>query len=430
MPPTQAPASQAATERNRDTFSPGAALRPTGRARVTTQGDNFVLEAQGQVGNRGSTPRGGVPTRLGPVSAGGSFGLQGSLRVEVPRQAATDAIRNGELPNPAAPETWPVGTRARAEVQGQAGFNVGLRAGPGRLGERLGLSTSYDRTQTQRYEVQRTSEDTVRATVTSQGRQQDATNIRGLEGRQDQRLGNTQSADFNIRTQEGRAAYDAFMRTGQLPRENGPGVSNVQRTDSLDQNREGRVLGQRVATSERHTTLGADGAGEQTVRQTDRNVAGSTQSTEMQVGADGNGRARTAINDSVVATTTTRPGQPAETSYELTFTDPNAAAIARGAFSNDDAAASNTAPFSVRLNEQQARALVERTMGQGLQGGQQALDRAFRTLSTGGQQTFATTLYNSTVDTRNPNAPRRALESSPAEAPAQPRPPAETAPMS
>ncbi|GMU05677.1 MULTISPECIES: hypothetical protein [Corallococcus] len=430
VPPTQAPASQAATERNRDTFSPGAALRPTGRARVTTQGDNFVLEAQGQVGNRGSTPRGGVPTRLGPVNAGGSFGLQGSLRVEVPRQAATDAIRNGELPNPAAPETWPVGTRARAEVQGQAGFNVGLRAGPGKLGERLGLSTSYDRTQTQRYEVQRTSEDTVRATVTSQGRQQDATNIRGLEGRQDQRLGNTQSADFNIRTQEGRAAYDAFMRTGQLPRENGPGVSNVQRTDSLDQNREGRVLGQRVATSERHTTLGADGAGEQTVRQTDRNVAGSTQSTEMQVGADGNGRARTAINDSVVATTTTRPGQPAETSYELTFTDPNAAAIARGAFSSDDAAASNTAPFSVRLNEQQARALVERTMGQGLQGGQQALDRAFRTLSTGGQQTFATTLYNSTVDTRNPNAPRRALESSPAEAPAQPRPPAETAPMS
>src|SRR5690606_25521431 len=98
-----------------------------------------------------------------------------------------------------------------------------------------------------------------------------------------------------------------------------------------------------------------------------------------------------------------------------TFTDPNAAAIARGAFSSDDAAASNTAPFSVRLNEQQARALAERTLGQGPQGGQQALDRAFRTLSTGGQQTFATTLYNSTVDTRNPNAPRRALESSPAE---------------
>ncbi|MGE6759125.1 hypothetical protein ACQKGO_13980 [Corallococcus interemptor] len=442
-PQTQAPAQpssaeQAATERNRDAFSPAAALRPSGRARVTTQGDNFVLEAQGQVGNRGSTPRGGVPTRLGPVSAGGSFGVQGSLRVEVPRQAATDAIRNGELPNPAAPETWPVGTRARAEVQGQAGFNAGLRAGPGKLGERLGLSTSFDRTQTQRYEVQRTSEDTVRATVTSQGRQQDATNIRGLEGRQDQRLGHSQSADFNIRTPEGRAAYDDFMRTGQLPRENGPGVSNVHRTDTLDQNREGRVLGQRVATSERHTALGADGAGEQTVRQTDRNVAGSTQSTEMQVGADGNGRARTAINDSVVATTTTRPGQPPETNYELTFTDPNAAAIARGAFSSDDAAASGTGPFTARLNEQQARALVERTLGQGLQGGQQALDRAFRTLSTGGQAAFATTLFNATVDTQRPNAARRPLESMPPEAatPAQPRnptqslPPAPSIPMS
>lgn len=429
-PAQQTPAEQAATERNRDSFTPGAAMRPTGRARVRMEGDNFVMEAQGQVGNRGSTPRGGVPTRLGTANAGGSFGLQGSLRVEVPREAATDAIRNGQLPNPAAPETWPVGTRARAEVQGQAGFNVGLRAGPGKLGERLGLSTSYDRTQTQRYELQRTSEDTVRATVTSQGRQQDATNIRGLEGRQDQRLGHTQSADFNIRTPEGRAAYDDFMRTGQLPRENAPGVSNVQRTDSLDQTREGRVLGQRVATTERQTQLTADGAGDQTVRQTDRNVAGSTQTTEMQVGADGNGRARTAINDSVVATTTTRPGQPAETNYELTFTDPNAAAIARGAFSSDDAATNNTAPYSVRLNEQQARALVERTMGQGLAPGQQALDRAFRSLSTNGQATFATTLYNSTVDTRNPNAARRPLESLPAQTPAQPRPPAETAPMS
>ncbi|MFB1482684.1 hypothetical protein [Corallococcus sp. RDP092CA] len=437
-PQTQAPAQQAATERNRDSFTPGAALRPSGRARVRMEGDNFVMEAQGQVGNRGSTPRGGVPTRLGTVNAGGSFGLQGSLRVEVPREAATDAIRNGQLPNPSAPETWPVGTRARAEVQGQAGFNVGLRAGPGKLGERLGLSTSYDRSQTQRYEVQRTSEDTVRATVTSDGRQRDATNIRGLEGRQDQRLGHTQSADFNIRTPEGRAAYDEFMRTGQIPRENGPGVSNVRRTDTLDQNREGRVLGQQVATTERQTRLAADGAGDQTVRQTDRNVAGSTQTTEMQVGADGNGRARTAINDSVVATTTTRPGQPAETSYELTFTDPNAAAMARGAFSSDDAAASNGAPYTVRLNEQQARALVERTLGQGLQGGQQALDRAFRTLSTNGQQTFATTLYNSTVDTQRPNAPRRPLESlppeaaapTPAQTPAQPRPPAETVPMS
>ncbi|NPC72640.1 hypothetical protein D7Y27_14635 [Corallococcus sp. AB004] len=439
-PAQQPPEAQAAAERNRDSFSPAAALRPSGRARVTTQGDNFVLEAQGQVGNRGSTPRGGVPTRLGTANAGGSFGLQGSLRVEVPREGATDAIRNGQLPNPASPETWPVGTRARAEVQGQAGFNAGLRAGPGRLGERLGLSTSYDRTQTQRYEVQRTSEDTVRATVTSDGRQRDATNIRGLEGRQDQRLGHTQSADFNIRTPEGRAAYDDFMRTGQLPRENGAGVSNVNRTDTLDQTREGRVLGREVATTERQTRLTADGAGDQTVRQTDRNVAGSTQSTEMQVGADGNGRARTAINDSVVATTTTRPGQPPETSYELTFTDPNAAAMARGAFSSDDAAASGTGPFTARLNEQQARALVERTMGQGLQGGQQALDRAFRTLSTNGQQTFATTLYNSTVDTRNPNAARRPLESMPPEAaapaqprtpaPAQPRPPAETVPMS
>ncbi|WP_223631845.1 hypothetical protein [Corallococcus sp. EGB] len=409
--PAESPAAQAATERNRDSFM----LRPEGRARVRMEGDNFVLEARGQVGNRGSTPRGGVPTRLGPVSAGGSFGVQGSLRVEVPRGAATDAIRNGQMPDPASPETWPVGTRASTEVQAQAGFNVGLRAGPGKLGERLGLSTSYDLSHTQRYELQRTSEDTVRATVTSQGRQQDGATIRGLEGRQDQRLGHTDSADFNIRTPEGRAAYSEFMRTGQLPRANGPGVSNVQRTDSLDQTREGRVLGQQVATTERQTRLTADGAGNQTVRQTDRNVAGSTQTTEMQVGADGNGRARTAINDSVVATTTTRPGQPAETNYELTFTDPTAAALARGAFSSDDAAASNTAPYTVRLNEQQARALVERTLGPGLQGGQQALDRAFRTLSTNGQQTFATTLYNSTVDTQHPNAARRPLESTPAE---------------
>ncbi|NNB88844.1 hypothetical protein HI113_21435 [Corallococcus exiguus] len=423
--PAQMAAAAFRAERERSTFTPSS-----GHARVSMEGGNVVLDVQRQVGASASTPREGAQTRLGPVSLGANLSARGSLRVEMPAEAATEGLRNGQVPNPAAPETWPVGTRARAELQGSAGVNAGVAAGPGSLGRRLGVDTSFSREQTQGYELQRTSPETLRATVSSEGRQRDSTNIHGLEGRQDQRLGHTQAADFNIGTAEGREAYQQFLRTGELPRANGPGVSNVQRTDTLDQNREGRILGREVATTERRTALSANGDGDQTVRQTDRNVAGSTQTTEMQVGADGNGRARTAINDSVVATTTTRPGQPPETSYELTFTDPNAAALARGAFSSDDAAASGTGPFTARLNEQQARALVERTMGQGLQGGQQALDRAFRTLSTGGQQTFATTLYNSTVDTQRPNAPRRALDSSPAEAPAQPRPPAETVPMS
>lgn len=411
------------TERERDTFSPAAALRPSGRARVTTEGDNFVLEARGQVGNRASTRAGGVPTRLGQATAGGSFGATGSLRVEVPRQAATEAIRNGEFPNPAAPETWPVGTRARAEVQGQAGFNAGLRGGPGRLGETLGLSSSYDRSQTQRYELQRTSEDTLRASVTSQGRQRDATSVRGLEGRQDQRLESTRTADFNITQPEGRAAYQDFLRTGQLPAENGPGVSNVRTTDGLDQDREARVAGRQVATTERRTNLTGDGDGNQTVRQTDRNVAGGIQSTEMAVGADGNGRADTRINDSVRATTTTTPGQPPQINYELNFTDPAAARMARGAFSGNDADAENGAPLTVRLNEQQARSLLERTMGPGLGSGQRPMDAAFRSLSQGGQQAFAQSLFNATVDPQNPNAPRRALEATqaPAATPALPQ---------
>ncbi|RKI00870.1 hypothetical protein D7Y13_26130 [Corallococcus praedator] len=100
-------AAAARAERERSTFTPAAALRPSGRASVRTEGDNFVMEAQGQVGNRGSTPRGGR------LSASGSFSASGSVRVDVPRQAATDAMRAGQLPNPAAPETWPVGTRAR-----------------------------------------------------------------------------------------------------------------------------------------------------------------------------------------------------------------------------------------------------------------------------------------------------------------------------
>ncbi|RKG79020.1 hypothetical protein [Corallococcus terminator] len=401
-------AAAARADRERSTFTPAAALRPSGRASVRTEGDNFVMEAQGQVGNRGSTPRGGR------LSASGSFSANGSVRVEVPRQAATDAMRAGQLPNPAAPETWPVGTRARAEVSGQAGFNASVPAGPGRVGRELGLGASYDRSQTQRYELERTSPDTLRATVTSQGRQQDAASARGLEGRQDQRLERTQTADFNITQPEGRAAYQDFLRTGQLPRENGPGVSNVRTTDGLDQNRSGRVLGRQVATSARETNLTGDGDGNRTVRQTDRNVAGSTQSTDLRLSPDGTGQGDTRINDSVRATTTTRPGQPAETNYDLTFTDPNAARIARGAFSGDAAAMNDGSPYSVRLNESQARELLGRTLGPDMAGGQRPMDQAFRALSQRGQETFATTLFNAT---QNPDGSRRPFASTPAPTP-------------
>ncbi|MCY1032103.1 hypothetical protein OV207_11590 [Corallococcus sp. BB11-1] len=407
-------AAAALAERERSTFTPVEAMRPSGRASVRTEGDTFVMESQGQARDRGSQ-------RAGRLSVGASSSETGSVRVEVPRQAATEAMRNGQLPDPAAPETWPVGTRARAEGTGQEGLNARLSAGPGRAGKALGMGASYDHTQTQRFELERTSPDTLRASVTTQERQRDAANVRGLEGRQDQRMERTRTADFNITQPEGQAAYQQFLRTGQLPAENGPGVSNVRTTDGLSQNGEGRVLGQRVATSERRTNLTGDGDGNQTVRQTDRDVAGSTQSTDLRLNPDGTGQGDTRINDSVRATTTTRPGQPAETNYELTFTDPNAARIARGAFSADDAAMNDGAPYSVRLNESQARELLGRTLGPDMAGGQRPMDQAFRALSQRGQEAFATSLYNATM---NPDGSRRPLASTPAPTP----PPAPTQP--
>ncbi|RKH58812.1 hypothetical protein [Corallococcus aberystwythensis] len=410
--PEAQPTSQVRAERERDSFTPApsplASLQPTGRMRVSTQGDNFVLEGNAGLGGRAGTPTGGVPTRAGTLSAGGSASVGGSLRVEVPRQGATDAIRNGEMPNPANPESWPVGTRATAQVQGQAAGNVGLRAGPGRLGQALGLSTSLEGQHTQRYEVQRVSPETVRATVTSQDRQQDATSARGFGARQDQRLERSQSADFNITTPEGRGAYQDFLRTGQLPRQDGPGVTNARSSDSLDQNRRLTVADRTVAAAGNDTRITQDSNGYR-VQQGERNVDGTRVNRDVRVGNDNTGgQGETRINDSVRATTTARPGQTPETTYSLTFSDPAAAQVARAAFTGNDDAGS--APFSVNLTEQQARQMVERTLGPDMAGGQRPMEQALRVLSGGGQTQFATGLYNATLDQQNPTGARRPLQ--------------------
>ncbi|WP_338872133.1 hypothetical protein [Myxococcus stipitatus] len=411
-PPRTEPREAAVAARDRDTFeaaSPPASVlqsfNPRGRVRMTTEGDRVVLQAEGGIERDGRTPRGGL--RLpGGRRVGGSFNAEatGRLRVEVPASEATDAIRRGQVPNPGDPGSWPVGTRATAEVNTEVG-------GAGRLGRAmrglrsaLGFNASFERNDSRRYELEKVNPTTVRATVTSRVGQDDSVGIRGVGMDQRQSLTRMHSADFDISSPQGREAYQRFLRSGELPTTGGPGVGNVRREDSRESTTGRSAAGRRGLEGNDQVSVTTTDDGSRVATSTNAPGLGSM-NRETTVGPDG-ARSVTQINGMVTGTTVTPPGGQPTTSYQLRFQNPEAARLARIAFSGD-ASVTNGDPLSVNLTEAQARQMVERTMGRqgvdarGMGMGRERLEHALRAMTQGGERAFAQALYRATVSPEN-----------------------------
>jgi len=169
--------------------------------------------------------------------AGASAGLsytetsRTSFEVRLPdADAARVAAGEAPQPNPYDPETIPEGGSVfmRDREISTTSETAGYR------GAELGGSLSEE--QADSLMVERTGSDTVRVTVGTEQALEDSFRMGYSLGPASVRVGSTdrleaselQRAEFNLSTEEGRAAYSEAIATRELPQDNGSGVSNVE----------------------------------------------------------------------------------------------------------------------------------------------------------------------------------------------------------
>ena len=168
QPEKQTPAD--VTGRNRDEFDPNAAaltaartaltgandpnrrqqpglgapldkiLDTKAKANVRTDGNDLVLN--GEVGAKTKDLKTRPGSRVG-VDVGA--GVQGKFEVRVPKDAANEAIRNGTIPNPADPNSWPTGTRVNGDLTVKANGDLNLRRPLGRAWARTSRTPTASR---------------------------------------------------------------------------------------------------------------------------------------------------------------------------------------------------------------------------------------------------------------------------------------------
>jgi hypothetical protein len=207
---------------------------PDGRIPVTfsvTAEQGFRLN--GQAGANGVTVGGGVQTGQRENA---------TYRLNLTPEQLT-GIQNGTLPfpNPADPTSIPVGSSftARSEdFQGNS-FNAAYRG--------IGIQSKMESAQGTSMGVERISDTHVRITTGPHDRVSQSLEL-GISGRLGEvdiraTLGathalnhsRTQSVELDISTPEGRAAYQSFLETGQLPTEH-PSARNAQAVETLEYN--------------------------------------------------------------------------------------------------------------------------------------------------------------------------------------------------
>jgi hypothetical protein len=193
----------------------------------------FTVEAQTKVATSGSIDAGG---RKGgaEVQAGAGAGFKSSYQVMLPgeNRPAEAAARV----NPFDPTTIPVGGRVTMNSEA---FSETSLAGSFRY---IGTETKVQQGQGTTYVVERVDQNTVRVMMGPTEAVQ-AFNGVGLRagpdlsvmlGRQDSLAGSTlKTADFDLSTPEGQAAYSHFTATGQVAHET-KGVDNVATVERVD----------------------------------------------------------------------------------------------------------------------------------------------------------------------------------------------------
>jgi hypothetical protein len=143
---------------------------------------------------------------------------------------AINAIEaSGQMPDPLNPETIPEGVTVLLTSESFSGQGEAVGYGP--LRNELGYSESEGMA----FSAQNLGGGTMRVTAgPTQAVQTEAfLGVEagparfGLTSESEERASNMVSADFNTNTPEGKRAYRDFMRTGEVPQENPPHVTNV-----------------------------------------------------------------------------------------------------------------------------------------------------------------------------------------------------------
>lgn len=176
--------------------------------------------------------KGGVNTPQAGVELGRTDGIRASYQVAMPADAGVDPLSV----NPFDPQSMPVGSTVTMNGSDYTTneFKATFRnlATQTKVTDESGVSTV----------VARTGEDTVRVTA-GPTEAIKAYNGVGVEfgignvmlGRNDSLAGATlRTAEFDLSSAAGQAAYNDFIANGALPGDNGDGVSGVATVESLD----------------------------------------------------------------------------------------------------------------------------------------------------------------------------------------------------
>ncbi len=159
------------------------------------------------------------------------FGAQvtNGVKTHYQVQLPTAAYEAGAKPDPYNPSTLPVGTvvlMSSADYKGTA-FEASYKA--------IALSTKSNIEKGVSTTIEKTGENTVRVTVGPTELVQKNFELGVSLGPASVSIGNERkdtsftmkTAEFDLSTKEGKAAYDAFLATGKMPTDNSKGVSGV-----------------------------------------------------------------------------------------------------------------------------------------------------------------------------------------------------------
>ncbi|MGO1542348.1 MAG: LysM peptidoglycan-binding domain-containing protein [Luteimonas sp.] len=217
-------------------FSAGGNASTTGSAKTEDGVTTYQLSTDVSV-----FLKGGVNTPKAGLEIGRTEGIRASYQVAMPEDSAVDPLTI----NPFDPYSMPEGTVVTMNGSDyttnefKATFNK--LAMQTKVTDESGVSTA----------VERTGEDTVRVTAGPTEAIQ-AYNGVGVDigvanvmlGRNDSLSEATlQTAEFDLSTEEGMAAYNDFLSTGTLPTDNGEGVSEVATIEKMDYSSQSQISG-------------------------------------------------------------------------------------------------------------------------------------------------------------------------------------------
>ncbi len=180
------------------------------------------------------TLKAGADVKQAGLEVGHTEGIRSSYEVSMPEQVA----RNTDLTkvNPFDPDSMPTGTVIKLDGSHYSGneFKATFRniAAESKIANFEGSSLLVEKTGT---DLVRVTTGPTEAIEAYNGIGVDFEVAKVMLGRSDQLDGATlKTAEFNLASADGRAAYNDYLATGKMPTDNGNGVSDVATIEKVD----------------------------------------------------------------------------------------------------------------------------------------------------------------------------------------------------